>query len=61
MKLQAIDINEDNVQSDGTAYYRLPEDFKNFLQNCHDKYGILGFEWDADSPWNFGIILKKSQ
>ncbi len=61
MKLQAIDINEDEAQSDGTAYYRLPEDVKDFIVKCHEKYGILGFEWDADSPWNFGIILKKSQ
>jgi hypothetical protein len=61
MKLEAIDINEDTAQSSGTAYYRLPEDVKDFIVKCYEKYGILGFEWDAESPFNFGIILRKDK
>lgn len=61
MKLEAIDINEDEVQSDGTAYYRLPQELKDFIVKCYEKHGIIGFEWDSDSPWNFGVILRKDK
>ena len=55
--IKAIDINLNEVQSDGTAYYRLNKDFKEFLEKCLEKHDIIGFEWEEKS-WNFGIILK---
>lgn len=56
----AIDLNHDVVLSGGTAYYRLPKDFKEFLKKCEESNGILGFEFVPDS-WNFGVILKKER
>lgn len=58
-KVTAIDIDFDRLESDGVAYYRLPEHFKAFLNLCHKKHGIVGFEFVKDS-WNFGVILGKS-
>lgn len=55
--LKAIDINLDKVESEGIAYYRIDPDFKEFLQKCEEKHGIIGFEYDGS--FNFGVILKK--
>lgn len=62
LDIKAIDIkiSQDDVEvlSEGTAYYRLPDDVFNFLTLCQKKHGILGFEWDGTR--NFGIVLKKT-
>ena len=57
-KVTAIDIEQEVVQSCGTAYIRLTPELKDFLQKCHRKHGIAGFEWEEGS-WNFGVILEK--
>ncbi len=44
----------------GTAYFRLSPELRNFLKLCHDKHGVVGFEYDfEEGGFNFGIILKK--
>jgi len=50
-----IRLNADMYHSEGTAYYRLPNDFFEFLQLCKKKHGISGFEWNGDR--NIGVIL----
>jgi len=61
IKIEAIDINLDEVKSKGVAYYRLDKGMKEFLEKCLEKNDIVGFEWEEGS-FNFGIILadKKS-
>lgn len=59
-EIKAIDINLDEVKSNGTAYYRIDEGFKKFLEKCLEKHEIIGFEWEIGS-WNFGIILKNKE
>lgn len=61
MEIKAIDIEipaDQPIKSEGVAYYRLEKGLKEFLELCAKKHGILGFEWNSDGPWNFGIILK---
>lgn len=58
--LKAIDIELEEAESSGVAYYRLDKDFKEFLSKCEDKHGIIGFEFEYGS-WNFGVILKKKK
>lgn len=55
--ITAIDIDFNKVASDGIAYYRLTKDFKDFLELCNKKHGIVGFEFEEGS-FNFGVILK---
>lgn len=58
-KIEAVDIKiETPFQGEGVAYYRLPKEVKEFLELCHQKQQIAGFEWDPENPWDFGIILK---
>lgn len=57
LKAIDIDIALDKVESDGVAYYRIDPKFKEFLQKCDDKHGIIGFEYDGS--FNFGVILGK--
>lgn len=60
--LQTIDITipaDTPVQSEGTAYYRLPDDMYKFFHLCEEKHGIMGFEWDGSR--NFGVILKRNK
>ena len=62
IELVAIDINkpmDEPIVSEGTAYYRLDEHMKEFLQKCQSKHGIIGFTWDNEDPLNFGVILDK--
>lgn len=40
------------------AYYRLTKEMVDFLKIVNDKENIVGFEWDSESPFNFGIIIK---
>ena len=57
-KIEAIDINENTIASEGVAYYRITPDFRDFLKVCEEKHGILGFEY-TQGELNFGVILKK--
>lgn len=63
LNLKAIDIevsqDDIEVQSEGVAYYRLPDDIFSFLTVCQERHGILGFEWDGTR--NFGVILVKAK
>lgn len=59
--MKAIDINLNEVKSEGVAYFRLTKEAKEFLEVCEKKHGIIGFEWDSESPWNFGVILNKKE
>jgi len=52
----AIDIKLVSIKSDGTAYYRLPDNLFEFFKKCEKKHKIIGFEWDGSR--NFGVILK---
>lgn len=55
--LKAIDINLDQVESVGVAYYRIGDPFIQFLKKCELEHEIIGFEYDGSR--NFGIILGK--
>ncbi|MGH7249525.1 MAG: hypothetical protein ACREGC_00980, partial [Minisyncoccia bacterium] len=48
------------IQAEGTAYYRLDKQMKDFLANCAAQHTIIGFEYIPDS-WNFGVILQKNE
>lgn len=57
--IEAIDVEaEMPIMSAGIAYYRLPEEVKDFIVKCHDEHGIIGFEWDPEHPRRIGFILK---
>lgn len=58
-RIIAVDVrlNPEVYHSEGTAYFRLPDDFFNFLKLCQEKHGISGFEYDGSR--NFGVILDK--
>lgn len=44
----------------GTAYIRITPQLRDFFKLCHDKHGVIGFEYDFDEAGlNFGLILKK--
>lgn len=44
----------------GTAYFRIAPEFRDFLKLCHDKHGVIGFEYDFDDlSLNFGVVVKK--
>ena len=58
--IKAIDIDLNKVESNGVAYYRLTREFKDFLELCNKKHGIIGFEFEEGS-FNFGVILGKSK
>lgn len=55
--IKAIDIELDQVESSGVAYYRLNKGTKDFLEKCLEEHDIVGFEW-TPGEWNFGVILK---
>ena len=55
-EIKAIDINLNEVNSKGVAYYRLTKEMKEFLEKCLKKNDIIGFEWERGS-YDFGIIL----
>lgn len=60
--LVALDIQmpaDTEIQSEGVAYYRLPDGLYEFLKLCMDKHGILGFEYDGSR--NFGVILRNPE
>ncbi len=60
MKIEAIDITiATPFKGEGVAYYRLPDDLVKFLELCHEKHRVAGFEWDSESPRNFGVILGR--
>lgn len=48
-----------NPDTSPTAYYRLPEEVKDFLLKCQQKHGVVGFRWDPEDPWNFGVLLSE--
>lgn len=46
----------------GTAYIRLTPQLRDFFKLCHDKHGVIGFEYDFDEAGlNFGLVLKKDE
>mgnify|MGYP001614726367 CR=1 FL=1 len=59
-KITAIDIEINEIRSSGVACYRLTKDFKDFLELCNKKHGIIGFEFEEGS-FNFGVILAPPQ
>ena len=59
-KVIAIDLELQMADSKGTTYYRLDNNFKDFLHLCHEKHGIIGFEFE-DGSFNFGVILGKEK
>lgn len=56
-KITTIDVELTHVASEGVAYYRLTKPFKDFLELCNKKHGIVGFEFEEGS-FNFGVILQ---
>jgi len=58
-KVTAIDIEENEIHTTGVAYYRIDTHFKDFLQPCHKKHGIVGFVFE-DGSYNFGVVLGKN-
>lgn len=55
-ELVAIDVNKSKAKSKGVAYYRLPEELKEFFETCQEEHEVIGFSWEPGS-WNFGVIL----
>jgi len=47
------------LQEFRVAYYRLPKELKEFFDICLKDHKIVGFEWDEEDPWNFGVILSE--
>lgn len=46
----------------GTAYIRISPQLRDFFKLCHEKHGVIGFEYDFDEAGlNFGLILKKDK
>lgn len=44
----------------GTAYIRITPQLRDFFKLCHEKHGVIGFEYDFDNPGlNLGVVLKK--
>ena len=60
-EMVALDVKLNEVENNGIAYYRLDPHMWEFFQKCRDKHGIIGFAWDPDDPWNFGVILGKGR
>jgi len=59
----ALDIDYPSgteVKSEGTTYFRLTKEFKEFLDLVQEKHKIIGFEYEP-GEWNFGIILGKKE
>lgn len=59
-EITAVDLDIEKLDGNPVAYYRIPEDLKEFLTTCNEKHGIVGFEY-VDGSFNFGVILKKSE
>jgi hypothetical protein len=46
----------------GTAYFRITPELRDFLRLCHEKHGVVGFEYDFDEGgFNFGVILSNKK
>ena len=58
--MEAIDITLEVAQSVGTAYYRLDDEFKNFLDKIEKDKTIIGFEYESGSR-NFGVIVAEKK
>lgn len=56
-EIKAIDINLHVAESTGTAYYRIPPHFRDFMNKCLEKHEIIGFAYEY-GELNFGVILK---
>ena len=55
--LISIDITKEGVLKDTkVAYYRLPENVREFFLKCQEKHNIIGFEYDHN--WTIGLILE---
>jgi len=57
-EIKAIDIELNEVESSGVAYFRISPEFRDFLKICEEKHGVIGFEYEF-GELNFGVILKK--
>jgi hypothetical protein len=45
----------------GTAWIRITPQLRDFFKLCHEKHGVIGFEYDFDEGGlNFGLILRKA-
>lgn len=63
-----VRVEDDQIKTDwtmsvpeqgGTAYFRISPEFRKFLELCHKKHGIIGFEYDLEScDLNFGVVLS---
>jgi len=66
-------LNEETntVEADGvvhvpfetaTAYYTLPPRVRDYIKDCQDKYGVVGFEYDLENdPYTFGIVIRAGE
>lgn len=44
------------------TYIRITPQIRDFIKLCHEKYGVIGFEYDLDKMGlNLGIMLRKDQ
>jgi hypothetical protein len=59
-EITAIDIELNAAGSNGTAYFRITKEMKEFLSLCNKKDGIMGFEFE-DGSFNFGVILSENK
>jgi hypothetical protein len=42
------------------TYFRITPQMRDFLKLCHEKHGVIGFEYDFDEAGlNFGLVLRK--
>jgi hypothetical protein len=58
-KILCFDNSQIDNEMSETAYYRLDNHFVEFLKKCEEKYTIVGFEYDLETPYNFGVLLGK--
>lgn len=46
----------------GTAYIRISPQLRDFFKLCHEKHGVIGFEYDfEEAGLNFGLVLNKDK
>ena len=60
--LIAVDVTipAKQIETDGTAFYRIDPQFRAFLLKCDDVHGVIGFSYDFEIL-NFGVVLASSE
>jgi len=57
--LTAIDIKQPAgkpIYSKGVAHFRITEEFREFIDRCEKKHGVIGFEY-TKGELSLGVLL----